>query len=51
MTWLTPRRMRAATVTMFVVAGGVSTIGLSGSSASPPRPAPHHVSAHAHTAP
>ena len=43
MTWLTPKRLRAATVTMFVVAGGVSTIGLSGSSTPVHAPA-HHAS-------
>jgi len=32
LTWLTPRRMRAATVTLFVAALLVSSIGLSGSS-------------------
>ena len=42
MSWLTPKRLRAATVTMFVLAGGVSTIGLSGSSTPTPAPAAHH---------
>jgi hypothetical protein len=33
LTWLTPRRMRAVTVAMFVAATLVSSVGLSGSSA------------------
>jgi hypothetical protein len=41
MTWLTPRRMKAATATLFVVAFGVSSVGLSGST-PPPHPAVHH---------
>jgi hypothetical protein len=32
LTWLTPRRMRAATIALFVAALMVSSIGLSGSS-------------------
>jgi hypothetical protein len=36
-TWLTPRRMRTATIALFVAAFGVSSVGLSGST-----PAPHH---------
>jgi hypothetical protein len=44
MTWLTPRRVRAATIALFVAAFGVSSIGLSGST-----PAPHHAPA-AHVA-
>jgi hypothetical protein len=43
-TWLTPKRMRAATITMFIVAGGVSTIGLSGSTPPQPKPAAVHAS-------
>jgi hypothetical protein len=37
-TWLTPRRLRAATIVLMVAAFAVSTIGLSGSTsrASPP---------------
>jgi hypothetical protein len=31
LTWLTPKRMRVATVTPFIAATGVSSIGLSGS--------------------
>jgi hypothetical protein len=42
MTWLTPKRLRAATVTLFVVAGGVSTVGLSGSSTPVQAPTAHH---------
>jgi hypothetical protein len=34
-TWLTPRRMRAATIALCVAAFGVSAVGLSGST-------PHH---------
>ena len=37
MTWLTPRRLRAATAVLFVLAAGVSSLGLSGST-----PAPDH---------
>lgn len=37
LTWLTPRRIRAATIALFVAAFGVSSVGLSGST-----PAPHH---------
>ncbi len=32
MTWLTPRRLRAATLALFVAAFGISSFGLSGSS-------------------
>jgi hypothetical protein len=32
MTWLTPKRLRAATLMLFVAAFGVSSFGLSGSS-------------------
>jgi hypothetical protein len=35
MTWLTPRRMRAATIALFVAAFGVSSVGLSGSTPPP----------------
>lgn len=35
-TWLTPRRMKAATIGLTVAALGVSTIGISGT--SKPRP-------------
>jgi hypothetical protein len=39
LTWLTPRRMRAATIAMFVAATLVSSIGISGSSAPAKHPA------------
>jgi hypothetical protein len=45
MTWLTPRRMRAATAALFVAATLVSSVGLSGSTKPPPRTATHHVGA------
>lgn len=32
MTWLTPKRLRAATLALFVAAFGISSFGLSGSS-------------------
>ncbi len=41
--WLTPRRMRALTISAMCAAGLVSTVGLSGSAATagtPPSPAP-----------
>jgi hypothetical protein len=41
MTWLTPRRLRAATVALFVAAFGISSVGLGGSSKPAPRPAHH----------
>jgi hypothetical protein len=46
-TWLTPRRLRALTVTAMVVAALVSTVGLSGSSTPPARAtaAPVHAGA------
>src|SRR5437899_10003185 len=49
MTWLTPRRMRFATAVLFVVAGLVSSVGLSGSTKAkpPPRPVAHHALAQA----
>jgi hypothetical protein len=37
LTWLTPKRMRAATVALFVAAFGISSVGLSGST-----PPAHH---------
>jgi hypothetical protein len=40
-TWLTPERLRRATIAMFVAAFGFSSVGLSGSS-----PARHVASAH-----
>jgi hypothetical protein len=39
MGWLTPKRLRAATAVLFVAAFGISSVGLSGSSAPTP---PHH---------
>jgi hypothetical protein len=47
LTWLTPKRMRAATVTVFIVAGTVSSVGIGGSSTPPPKPVAHHASAQA----
>jgi hypothetical protein len=35
LTWLTPKRMRTATVALFVAAFGISSIGLSGSTPAP----------------
>lgn len=35
--WLTPKRLRIATASLFVAAFGFSSVGLSGST-----PAPHH---------
>jgi hypothetical protein len=35
LTWLTPRRLRAATIAVFAVAFVISTVGLSGS--TPPK--------------
>jgi hypothetical protein len=35
LTWLTPKRMRTATLTLFVAAFGISSIGLSGSTPAP----------------
>jgi hypothetical protein len=47
-TWLTPRRMRAVTIGLFVAAFGISSVGLSGSTpaahtqhAITTEPAPH----------
>jgi hypothetical protein len=42
LTWLTPARMRAATIALFVVATLVSTVGLSGTT-----PPAKHSAAHA----
>jgi hypothetical protein len=44
LSWLTPRRLRAITVALFVAAFAVSTVGLSGSST--PTAPPAHQSAH-----
>jgi hypothetical protein len=35
LTWLTPRRVKPATVALFVAAFGFSTVGLSSSSSAP----------------
>jgi hypothetical protein len=35
LTWLTPRRLRAATIALIVAAFAVSSIGFSGSTAAP----------------
>ncbi len=40
LTWLTPRRMRIATMALFIVVTLVSTVGLSGSTAPPSRTHP-----------
>jgi hypothetical protein len=40
LSWLTPRRMRNATIALFVAAFGVSSVGISGST-----PPPHHAHA------
>lgn len=42
LTWLTPRRMRAATAALFAAAAIVSSVGLSGSSKPTAQPAAHH---------
>jgi hypothetical protein len=44
LTWLTPRRMRAATVGLFAAATLVSSVGLNGST-KPAEPAAHHAPA------
>jgi hypothetical protein len=44
LSWLTPRRMKGVTVGLCVAALGVSTVGLSGSSAST-----HHAPPAAHS--
>ena len=41
--WLTPRRMRAATVALFAVAVLVSSVGLSGSTKAPAKIPVHEV--------
>jgi hypothetical protein len=38
--WLTPKRIKAATIALFVAAFGFSTIGLSSSSSTPTHPSP-----------
>ena len=44
--WLTPKRLRIVTITVFVVATLVSSVGLSGSTKAAPATA-HHASAQA----
>lgn len=39
--WLTPARLRGATIALFVAAFGISAIGLAGSTPPRPHPAPH----------
>lgn len=46
LTWLTPARLRAATIALFAAAALVSTVGLSGSTKPPPASA-HPVAQHA----
>jgi hypothetical protein len=41
MTWLTPARMRTATIALFVVALAISTIALSGTTKPPEQSASH----------
>ena len=43
-TWLTPRRMRVATIGVMGTALAVSTVGLSGST-PPPQSSAHHATA------
>jgi hypothetical protein len=45
-TWLTPRRMKAATVGLFALALAVSSIGLSGSSSAQHPAHPHPAAQH-----
>ena len=45
MSWLTPRRLRAITITLFAVAAIVSSVGISGSSKPAPAPVVHHATA------
>jgi hypothetical protein len=40
LTWLTPKRIKVATIALFVAAFGFSTIGLSSSSSKPAHPPP-----------
>ncbi len=50
MTWLTPKRMRTATVALFLVATIVSSVGLSGSTKpSPQRSGAVHHTTQGHT--
>jgi hypothetical protein len=43
--WLTPKRMRALTISAMVAAGLVSTVGISGSSAPVAHATAHHAAA------
>jgi hypothetical protein len=47
--WLTPRRLRALTVTAMCAAGIASTVGIGGSTPSPSHHAQSHSSAQAHS--
>lgn len=47
LTWLTPKRLRAATIALFAVAMLVSTVGLNGSTKSPKQPVAQHAPAEA----
>ncbi len=40
--WLTPRRMRAATIALFAAAVIVSSVGFSGSTRPPAKPVASH---------
>jgi hypothetical protein len=40
LTWLTPRRLRAVTIAVMILAFGVSTVGLGGAS-QPVKPSSH----------
>ena len=44
LSWLTPQRLRAATVGLFVAAFGFASLTISGSTAATPRHAAPHVS-------
>jgi hypothetical protein len=41
LTWLTPRLMRAVTIALLLAAVAISSVGLQGSTAAPPRHAAH----------
>ena len=54
--WLTPRRLRALTISAMCAAGLVSTVGFSGSTVAPAHaiqqsPAIHQPAGHAHLTP
>ncbi len=46
LSWLTPQRLRAATITLFVAAFVISSVGMSGSAAPPARAAAVHGARH-----